>query len=411
VEERDLLTYEAPKSDAGELGLKSHRRPQVTCTIACAMECTDASHNAIRLGDLKIAVVHEWIGARAGSEQVFESIADSIPHADLYALSWDPKIPLNTRGRKITTTCLDTRLLRNRRGLTLPMMPFAWSALGADDYDVVISSHHAFAHSNRLTSKGIHLGYVYTPARYVWTPEIDPRGSSRWLTPARRVLQRADLAASKKVTDYAAISSAVQQRIEQAWGRRSRVIHPPVQVEYFAEGRPASPQGDYVLGIGRWIKYKRLDLVIQAADLAGVPVKIAGRGPERACIEAAAAVAKVPVQLIESPSDEELRELYQNARCLLFPTFEDFGMVPVEAMAAGTPVVAVALGGALDTVEHGTTGLLAQSADPAELAELIGRVGELDRDACAKAAQRFSAGRFQAEIHDWIAQALAQHES
>ena len=353
---------------------------------------------------VRIAAAHEWVSAYTGSEQVFEAIANVFPEADLFALTHEPGVELDLGGRSITTTFLDRPSLRNRRGLTLPLMPLAWRALGKRDYDLVISSHHAFEHANRLASGGTQLCYVHTPARYVWNPEIDERGDDAWMTPARGVLRAVDRRITRRVDSYAANSTAVQRRIAQHWGREARVIHPPVRVEYFGAQRPTDPTRDYVLGFGRWIGYKQLDKVIRVAERACLPVKIAGRGPERKRLELAASAAVVPVELIESPDDEQLRSLYQNARCLVFPTVEDFGMVPVESLAAGTPVIAVADGGALDTIEDGKTGLLAVSDDEDELAHLVALAGSINADACSAAAQRFSLDRFRTAISAWVAE-------
>ncbi|HEX3898786.1 MAG TPA: glycosyltransferase [Mycobacteriales bacterium] len=359
------------------------------------------------VGTRKIAIAHEWVDAYAGSEQVFEAFARIFPNADLYALSRRPSISLDVGSRDIRTTFLDTSMFRNRRAATLPLMPLAWRALRAPEYDLVISSHHAFAHANRLAGRsGRHLCYVHSPARYVWTPEIDGRGGSRMLKPARDALRRVDRRFSRKVDSYAANSTAVAARIQSFWGRTARVIHPPVRVEYFAEGAPKVPTRDYVLGVGRWIGYKNLDLVIRAAERAGLPVKLAGRGPDRERLLAAAREASVPVELIESPSDEELRSLYQNARCLVFPTIEDFGLIPVEAQAAGTPVVAPAAGGVIDTVVNGRTGVLVDGLDPDRLAAAIHEADAIDPAACREHATRFGFTATQDAVVAWVSSEL-----
>jgi len=319
-------------------------------------------------------------------------------------LSREPDVSLRTGGRPIATTWLDKPSLRRRRSVTLPAMPLAWRSLRPTDYDAVISSHHAFAHANRLARKGVHLSYVYSPARYVWSPEIDKRGHGSHLALARALLKRVDGHASRRVDGYAAISQEVARRITQYWDRDAEVIHPPVRVDYFGTSNlDTEPDGDYVLGVGRWIPYKNLHLVIDAASAAGLPVKIAGRGPDRSRIEASARAARVPVELIESPSDDQLRKLYRNAAVLVFPTFEDFGIVPVEAQAAGTPVVALARGGALDTVVDGKSGVLTESVDIAELAAAIEVAVSLNSDDCVSSARRFGFDVFQTKILDWAA--------
>ena len=365
-----------------------------------------AAHQDLSTGPIvrelaRIAVLHEWVAAYAGSEQVFEAIARMLPSADLIALSYEPTVKLDVGARRIRTTFLDRQTLRSRRHLTLPIMPIAWRSLGTANYDVVVSSHHAFAHTNRLAA-GVHLCYVHSPARYLWSPEIDARGAAWYLGPVRAALRRLDLAASEMVTAYAANSTAVAERIEKFWGRDSTVIHPPVRVGFFSETSPKAPTRDYVLGVGRWIPYKNLHLVIAAADLAGLPVKIAGRGADKSRLVAAAADAKVPVELIESPSDDQLRSLYRNAACLVFPTIEDFGIVPVEAQAAGTPVVAPAQGGALDTIVDGISGVLTRNVSADQSAAGIRDCTSITEHDCRQSSFRFDELTFEREMARWL---------
>jgi glycosyltransferase involved in cell wall biosynthesis len=355
---------------------------------------------------MRMAVVHEWIDAYAGSEQVFEAMAAVYPDADLYALSRESTVDLDVGGREIKTTFLDHEALRNRRNLTLPLMPTAWRAVGKGQYDVVLTSHHAFAHTNRLAEGGTHLCYVHSPARYIWTPEIDARGAATVLGPARSILRAMDRRAVGRVKQYAANSSAVAARIQEFWGRDATVIHPPVRVEYFGAGGDSVPTRDFVLGVGRWIPYKNLHLVIEAADIAGLPVKIAGRGPDKSRLIAAAAAASVPVELIEAPDDFELRELYRNALCLVYPTVEDFGIVPVEAQAAGTPVVALAEGGVLDTVRPEFSGFLVDRLSAQELASMIHKASSLEAVDCKSNSMAFGRAQFDDHLSSWVSRAI-----
>lgn len=362
------------------------------------------SINGIRswLDGRTVAIVQEWIDANAGSEQVFETLAQLIPNADLFALSRKPTIELDVGGRAIRTTVLDRPALRDRRALVLPLMPPAWRALGRARYDVVVTNHHAFAHTNRLCRPdGIHLCYVQSPARYVWSPEIDGR-APRFTAPVREVLKGVDRRASKRVHSYAANSTAVARRVKEFWGRDATILHPAVRADFFGAGSTTTPTRDYVLGFGRWIPYKNMHLVVEAADIAGVPVKIAGRGPEKERILAALRAARVPGELIESPSDEILRELYRNAACLIFPTYEDFGIVPVECQAAGTPVVAPSGGGALDTIIDGKTGVLVKRLNTQELAAAISVAVELNPAEIRQHAQQFTPTEFASTLLRWF---------
>ncbi|HVT66060.1 MAG TPA: glycosyltransferase [Mycobacteriales bacterium] len=354
----------------------------------------------------RIAVVHEWIDARDGSVKTFEQIAGAFPDADLYALTRDPAVDVETAGRPIRTTWLDRPGVRDRRGVTLPLMPLAWrTQRPLTPYDVVISSHHAFAQTNRLARDGTHLVYVHSPARYVWTPELDGRGSNPLLSPARLVLRSVDRRSVRHVDGYAANSTAVAERIERFWGRRSTVIAPPVDTTFYGIPATRAPTRDFILGAGRWVPYKNLHLVIAVADRLGLPVKIAGQGPERERLQAAATRARVPVELIENPTDEQLRDLYRNAAALVFPTIEDFGIVPVEAQAAGTPVAAVGIGGARDTIVDGETGTLAPSLDVEDLVVATAATMGLAAEPCRANAARFTAERFRAQIASWVERA------
>lgn len=357
-----------------------------------------------------MAIVHEWISARAGSEQVFEAIAKMYPQADLFALSRDPSVEMDFAGRELGTTVLDRRPFRDRRGLTLPLMPLAWWQLGRRDYDIVISSHHAFAASNRLTRYGHHLAYVYSPARYVWTPELDERGAHPLLRPARRLLKNVDLHAARRLSSVAAISHEVANRVREFWGRDARVIYPAVDTEYFQTkpaliDYPETPDG-YLLGLGRWIPYKNHLLTIDIGERLGRPVVIAGSGPLADVLQERARTASVPVLIIERPSRAEVRALYHRASVFLFPTREDFGIVPVEAMASGTPVVAYGHGGAAETVVPGLSGMLVDRHDVDDYAAAVRRADSIDPTECVARSEEFSHARFVAEFSGWVAETL-----
>jgi len=351
------------------------------------------------------AIVHEWISGRRGSERVFEAIAACRPDAHLHALSAAPGHGLDLGGRQLTTTFLDRRVLRERRGATLPLMSLAWrAAAGPHRYDTVVVSHHAAASQfARFCRADRRIAYVHTPARYVWTPELDRRGASSALTPMRALLKRADRRSADRLDAIAANSAEVAGRIERFWGRSAVVIHPPVDTVFFTPSPTAErPSRDFLLGMSRFVPYKRLDLVIEVGERIGMPVVLAGSGPDEARLRALAARATVPVEIVLTPSDEELRHLYRNAACLVFPAHEDFGIVPVEAQACGTPVVGVAAGGCLETIRHGVSGILVDGVDTGSFADAVVSAGRLRAHACVQWAERFSLARFQSEIRPWL---------
>ncbi|MEH0845676.1 glycosyltransferase [Micromonospora sp. CPCC 205711] len=357
------------------------------------------------LGDRSVAVVHEWFGATGGSENVYLAIADLVPHARRIVLWADKDVEVERLG--LHESWLARTPLRNSKALALPLMPLAWRTVGNEDYDVVISSSHAFAHTVRLgpPERTRHLSYIHSPARYVWSPDFDGRGSGALLSGPRRMLQAVDVRMSRHVHAYAANSREVQKRIQRFWKRDAAVIHPPVDVDYFSAATTDGSR-DYLLGVGRWIPYKNFDLMIEVATEAGLPLTIAGSGPEETRLRRAAADAGVPVTFEVRPTRERLRELYAGARALLFPAHEDFGIIPVEAQACGTPVIGLNSGGLLETVVDGETGFLVGSLRPADHAAAVRRVDELSRARIREHATTFSAQRFAARMAEWIA-----HES
>ncbi|GAA2701076.1 glycosyltransferase [Micromonospora olivasterospora] len=375
---------------------------QGTTAIPHANPANPLDHLASR----RVALVHEWFGATGGSENVFRQISDLLPHAERFVLWKDH----DATEPNLRESWLSRTPLRHTKAGALPMMPLVWRTLSRERFDVVISSSHAFAHTVQLGSpeQTRYLSYVHSPARYVWSPDFDGRGSSPLLALPRRILQSADVRLSRHVHSYAANSQEVRARIARYWRRDAVVINPPVDVDYFASA-PAADQGqtrDYLLGMGRWIPYKNFDLIIQIADAAGLPVVIAGSGPEEAALRRAAERVRVPVTFEVRPSKERLRQLYWGARALLFPVHEDFGIIPVEAQACGTPVVGLRRGGLLETVVDGETGFLVDSLDPRSFVPPVHQLRELSPDRVRAHAAGFSEQQFAARMAAWIADAL-----
>jgi glycosyltransferase involved in cell wall biosynthesis len=356
------------------------------------------------LAGRSVAVVHEWYGATGGSEKVFVKMAALVPHAKRYVL-WQDRDAV-VEGPPLHQSWLARTPLRYAKPAALPVMPLAWRTLSRETFDVVISSSHAFAHTVKLGSpeRTRYLSYVHSPARYVWSPGFDGRGSGRLLSLPRRVLQGIDRRLSRHVHSYAANSHEVRRRIERYWHRDAYVINPPVETEFYL-GAPAADQQqnrDYLLGVGRWIPYKNFGLMIEIAERAKLPLVLAGSGPQEVALRKQAAAAGVAVTFEVRPSDERLRQLYWGARALLFPVHEDFGIIPVEAQACGTPVIGLRSGGLLETVLDGQSGFLAAGLDPADYAGLTARLGELSPGPVQASAARFTPANFQLSLTKWI---------
>jgi glycosyltransferase involved in cell wall biosynthesis len=350
-----------------------------------------------------MALAHEWLDAPRGSEKVFLEMCDIFPAAARYALTMSRAFAEHVGpGFLEGTTRLDHELLRQHRALTLPLMPMAWRSMPHDVYETVLTSHHAFAAQNRLARKN-HLVYVHSPARYVWTPELDGRGASAALAPLRWALKRVDRSALARVTAVAANSSEVAQRIERYWGRASRVIFPPVDIAQYSYPSSSPPvDGPYILFVGRLVGYKRPDFAIALAAYTKRRLVIVGQGPMLSPLKAQAERLKASVSFHTTADDTSLRSFYQYADALIFPGTEDFGIVPVEAQAAGTPVIALAEGGVRDTVVHQLSGLLIDDLDLDAFSRALVQATQLSKLDCRFNASRFSKEQFRESLSAWV---------
>lgn len=359
-------------------------------------------------------IVHEWLEPHGGAEKVMEKIAAIFPDAAITCL-WDDA-PGRFPGRAVRETWMARSFLRRHKGLALPLMIPTWRMLGYSDADWILCSSHLFAHHARFSGRARDarkLVYAYTPARYIWNPELDERGSSLAVRLASRPLKMVDKSRAQEADSVVAISDFVRRRIEVAWGREAAVIYPPVDVEAF-DMRIESELTDaehellgslpetFVLGASRFIPYKRLDLVVRAGQAAGLPVVLAGNGPSLGDLRKYSSDSGAHVTFVESPSLQLLRELYSRALVYIFPPVEDFGIMPVEAMATGTPVIASSIGGSAETVLAGKTGILLDKFEPAALRDAVEAAAGLNADACVAQAGRFAAPIFEERIRSWV---------
>ncbi|PPF81335.1 glycosyl transferase [Subtercola sp. Z020] len=364
-------------------------------------------------------IVHEWIEKSGGSEVVLDAMVAALPDADIFCLWKDDSARYTDR--RLKESWIARTPLRRSKALSLPVMPPTWARTDTSDYDRALVSSHLFAHqvggasSKRRADKT--FVYVHTPARYVWTPELDKRGSSPLVKAAAAVLKPYDRRASGWATALAANSEFVKERIAETWGRDSVVIYPPVNVAHIA-AEPAwstrlgdadraifdSLPDEFVLGASRFVPYKALDVVIATGEAAGLPVVLAGDGPDRPNLEALAASARVPVIFVGRPSDELLYSLYQAATVYVFPGIEDFGIMPVEAMAAGARVLVGSVGGATESVLDGVTGVHVDDWTGRALGEAVSKAALLDHTVAVDRAREFDVSRFRSEYLAWIDQ-------
>jgi glycosyltransferase involved in cell wall biosynthesis len=280
----------------------------------------------------------------------------------------------------------------------LLLYPLAFGGLVLRGYDLVISNKSAFCLGVRTPPETSHVCYCLTPTRFVWdfdtyvNREQVGGAAQRLVQPFLGWLRRWERAAAEKVDAFVAISNEVKARIQRFYDQESTVIHPPVDTRRFATASPARRQGDYFLIVSRLIPYKRIDLAVRAFEQLGLPLWIAGDGRDRASLEA---MAGRNVRFLGRVPDGELGRLLADCRAFVFPGLEDFGIAPVEAMAAGKPVIAYAGGGALDTIVEGITGVFFREQKPESLADAVLR---FDDTAFDPATIRTHAGRFDVRV-------------
>ncbi|MBD3943935.1 glycosyltransferase [Microbacterium sp. NEAU-LLC] len=357
-------------------------------------------------------LVHEWLARHGGSENVFEVLSNTFPDAERFCL-WN-----DSEGRfdGVHETVLARTPLRHSKAAALPFMPAVWRHLPERDADWVLASSHLFAHQARFggpARDAPKLVYAHTPARYIWTPELDGRGAGLAARTISSLLKPIDRRRAQEPLAIAANSAFIAQRIADTWQREATVIHPPVDVSALtvppAELTPADRAKlaalppEFLLGVSRFVPYKRLDCVIEAGAAAGLPVVLAGGGPDEERLRAMAAEQGEWVVFVRDPSSALLSELYRRALALIFPAIEDFGIMPVEAMATGTPVVASAVGGTAETVVDGVTGALVHDWERGQLAKAVDRAMGVDAAACVARAHEFDTSVFVDRISAWVA--------
>jgi len=355
---------------------------------------------------VKVAIVHEKFTVYAGSERVVDQLHLLWPDAPIFTTVCDSDAlgPV-LRDADVRPNERLQKLYRggDRYAHLLPLLPIAMSRIDLSGFDLVVTSHHAFANRVRPPDGVPTVAYVHTPARWLWEAstrrhEIGGTIGRAGLGAFAATQRHADHNAAQRMTALVANSSYVVQRIRRWWGRDASVVAPPVDTAFYTPD-PSRPRGDYFLVAGRLVPYKRPELAVAAATRAGVRLVVAGDGRARAAVEAAAGPT---VEILGRVDDDQLRDLYRGCRALLFPGVEDFGIMPVEAQACGAPVIALALGGALDTVVPGSTGVLYGGSTDTEHVDTLARVLEdfddaaFDSSVIRTHAERFAPERFRA---------------
>jgi glycosyltransferase involved in cell wall biosynthesis len=355
---------------------------------------------------MRVAIVHYWLVNMRGGERVVDALCRLLPGADIFTLFYDPaKVTPTIRGRTVKASFLNP--LRKHYRSLLALAPFALESFDLRPYDLVISSESGPA-KGVLTSAGArHVCYCHSPMRYLW--ELYPAYLHDWTrSPLKRVALTAlscplriwDQSTAARVDQFIANSANVQRRIWKTYRRDSRVIYPPVQVEEFY-WRPAQ---DYYLVVSELVSYKRVEDAVRCFSRTGRKLKIVGDGPEYAALKRLAASN---IEFCGHVSQFEIRELYARCRALLMPGEEDFGMVTVEAMASGKPVIALGRGGVLEAIPTQPRGAVLYSAPgDSGLTDAIRVFEKTEQYVSPKELQDWAAHFSEARFRDEMREAL-----
>jgi len=368
---------------------------------------------------MRVALVHDWLTGMRGGEKVLRALCELLPGADIFTLfhapgSCDPQIEC----RRIVTSWLNRLpgVGRYYRYL-LPLMPYAIGSLDARAYDLVISCSHCVAKGIRSRPDALHVCYCLTPMRYLNSQSHHYSKAAGW--PVRlglrvfgKGLQQWDRQTANGVDLFLANSHNVSSRIARQYGRQAQVVYSPIDSEYFTPS--VQRREDFFLVVGALVPYKRVDLAIAAFNRLGLPLRIIGSGPEMRRLRGMAAAN---VKLMGWQPDEVVRDHYRRCRALIFPGEEDFGLVPLEAMACGAPVIALRAGGACETVVDlataggaAATGILFSPSSIEALTAAVGQFlalrGQFQADQCVARARMFGKQQFLQGIREAISPLL-----
>lgn len=356
----------------------------------------------------RVAILHYWLTNYRGGEKVLEQLCELYPHADIFTHVLDrDALPTSLATRKIKTTFIQ-KLPNARKWYRyyLPLMPLATEQIDLRGYDLIISSESGPIKGVISDPEAVHICYCHTPMRYAWDMCHEYQDKIKFPFGllgkfGMHYLRLWDRLGADRVDYFVANSSFVAKRIAKAYRRPSVVIPPPVDVDAFDH---TQSREDFYLCVGELEAYKRVDLAIEAFNSLNKRLVIIGNGTEREALEK---ISGPNISLLGRQPDSVVAEHYARCKALIFPGVEDFGIVPVEAMAAGAPVVAYKRGGALDTVVEGVTGIFFPQPTQASLQDAVHKIEEniagFDPEVIRQHAEKFGINRFRCEVRSFVA--------
>lgn len=377
---------------------------------------------------MKLAIVHDYLNQMGGAERVLLVLHEIFPSAPIYTSIYAPQLvdPAFQEMDIRTSFMQRLPLVHTHHQAFLPIFPFAFESLDLREYDVVLSMSSGWAKNVLTRPETCHICYCLTPMRFAWNfrEYVNGERISGWqmgvLSPILSGLRLWDVAGANRVDAFAAISLGVKRRIEKYYRRPATVIYPPVQTATYAcEPRAQDAaagvwaetgDGDFFLIAGRLIPYKRIDLAIRACNRLKARLVVIGSGRDRARLQA---MAGPTIEFLGAVDDQTKREYLRRCRAFIFPGEEDFGIAPVEAMAAGRPVVAYGAGGALDTIVDGVTGVFFRQPEETALAAALQRANttDWDRETIARHASRFDVHTFKTQLRRFVEAKAGEHRA
>lgn len=355
--------------------------------------------------NLRIAIVHDFLTTLGGAEKVTQALSNIFPGAPIYTLLYNPKLASHFAGKKIIVSNLQHwyRFFKIPVKFLLPFMPSAIESFDFNDYDLVVSSNNSFAGGIITRPDTFHLSYCHSPTRYLWDAThtyVEDQNLPGYIkNKIYQILHNLriwDKIASGRVDKYIANSYYVKNRIKKYYKKDAKVIYPPVDTDKI---KPGSKNLGYFLIISRLVSYKKIDIAIKACNILKLPLIIIGEGPSKKYLQK---IAGSTIEFLGWQSDQNKIEYLRNSRALIFPGEEDFGIVPVEAMAAGKPVIAFNKGGVKESVVENETGIFFDELTSKSLISAIRQFmvqeNRFDKDTIVKQAGKFSKDNFKQAI-------------